>query len=163
MKAREPRRKVLIRARMCLGIRWSDVCILNISSRGMLLQAAAPPSEGTYVEVRRGSHVIIARVVWTKNHRFGVRTQDPLVVNLVVNEPDFSSGPGSGGSAERPSIERRSAPRPPQLRYEDSKTLSRTIEFAALASFAVGGAVLAFQAVEEVLAQPLTNVSRVLQ
>lgn len=55
MKPRELRRKVLISARMRTGASWGDVCLLNLSSRGVLAQAAVPPPKGAYIEVRRGT------------------------------------------------------------------------------------------------------------
>lgn len=58
-KKREERVKVLAKARMRDGSAWSDVCLVNLSSRGAGLQCAAPPSTGTYVEIKRGSNVLI--------------------------------------------------------------------------------------------------------
>ena len=54
-----------------VGARWGDVCILNLSKRGMLVQAPEAPERGTYLEVRRGSKEIVARVVWSAGNRFG--------------------------------------------------------------------------------------------
>lgn len=66
VKPREERQKVMIKARMRTGVSWHDVCILNLSAHGVGLQAAEPPARGTYVEIRRGPHVIVARVAWSK-------------------------------------------------------------------------------------------------
>ena len=74
MTAREPRLKVLVRARIKAGATWHDACILNISSRGMLMQAGVPPVRGSYLEIRRGPVLVVARVMWTKQHRFGVKS-----------------------------------------------------------------------------------------
>ena len=49
----------MIRARMRSGVSWHDVCILNLSRRGLGIQAAEPPQRGAYVEIRRGKHVIL--------------------------------------------------------------------------------------------------------
>jgi hypothetical protein len=51
--------KVLVKARMRNGNAWSDVCLVNLSSRGAGLQCATPPSAGSYVEIKRGSNVVI--------------------------------------------------------------------------------------------------------
>ena len=69
---------------MLAGAAWSDVCIVNLSSRGAGLQCACPPVRGTYVEIRRGSHVLVGQVMWSAGHRFGVRTQDRLAVNAII-------------------------------------------------------------------------------
>ena len=80
-KKREERVKVLARARMRNGTAWSDVCLVNLSSRGAGLQCATPPIPGSYVELRRGNNVvIIGRVAWRHGHRFGIRTQDLIWV-----------------------------------------------------------------------------------
>lgn len=79
LKPREGRVKLLARARMRSGAGWSDVCVVNASTRGVGLQAANPPEPGHYVEIRRGANLLlIGRVIWTKGHRFGVNTQPGL-------------------------------------------------------------------------------------
>jgi hypothetical protein len=65
---------VLAKARMRHGNAWSDVCLVNLSSRGAGLQCATPPGPGSYVEIKRGSNVVIVgRVAWSHGHRFGIR------------------------------------------------------------------------------------------
>jgi hypothetical protein len=163
VKPREPRRKVLIRARMRTGAVWGDVCLLNMSSRGALAQAAAPPPKGTYIEVRRGSRLVVARVVWTDKHRFGVCTQDPIAVEDFIADPDGSKTQSS--SAEAPHyIERRAAPRKPTSteRHERSRTFGRCIEFCFVVGLGSGLAALAFGLAEAALAVPMSSVSTAL-
>jgi hypothetical protein len=161
MKPREPRRKVLIKARMRLGGAWRDVCIRNISSRGLLLQAASAPSRGTYVELFRGRHLIVARVVWTSEEQFGVHTQDRLNVDAIVTEPDLSAVEFTKAVAGDPGFERRSRPRPPSPAElaERSRLLSRTLEFGCLAAFCISAGMLLFGTVERTLTDPLEIVS----
>lgn len=158
MKARELRRKVLIRARMRAVATWSDVCILNISSRGMALQSARPPARGTYVEIRRGPHVIIACVIWSKHHRFGIRSQDVLFIDTIVAEP----GEGHCAQTSTPyvAIERRSARRPRSA--DGNRFLSRAMEFACLGCLAALAATTLYGMAEEALAAPLATVSEAL-
>src|SRR5690349_16447421 len=113
MKQREPRRNVLIRARMRNGPSWADVNIRNISSRGLMVQAASSPPRGSYVELRRGRHAIVARVAWSNGRRFGVQTQDRLDVDAIVAEPDQSSSDFRKAKAADPAFERRATPRAP--------------------------------------------------
>ena len=68
------------------GVSWHDVCVLNVSVHGVGIQAAEPPARGTYVEIRRGPHVIVARVAWAKGHRAGLRSQDPISIRAIVND-----------------------------------------------------------------------------
>jgi hypothetical protein len=158
MKAREPRQKVMIKARMRVSATWNDVCILNISARGMSLQAAAPPPRGTYLEVRRGAHEILARVVWVNHHRFGVRTQESLDVDAVINQPDRSAAPALAIAAGVVP-DRRRAPRSLAERHECSRMLSRAMEFAVIGIFAASAAVAAFGTVSGALERPLAQVS----
>ena len=76
----------MIKARMRSGVSWHDVCILNLSVHGVGIRAAEPPARGTYVEIRRGSQMIVARVAWTKGHRAGLRSQDAIFINVIVND-----------------------------------------------------------------------------
>src|SRR5690606_30114952 len=83
-KAREPRRQVILPARMRVGGQWCDVRIRNVSSRGLMAQGEDAPQTGTYVEIRRADQVVIGRTVWRNGDRFGVRTQDQLNVEALL-------------------------------------------------------------------------------
>ena len=156
MKPREQRQKVMIKARMRTAASWNDVCILNLSIHGLGIQSAEPPARGTYVEICRGSHVIIARVVWTKGHRAGLRSQDPLFIQAIVNEA-LAPPQRLPVAAGRP-VERRRAPRTAAQRFEQSRVAGRAMEFAGLAIVAVAVAMAAFGTVEQALAAPLSQI-----
>lgn len=116
---------------MVVDGRWTDVCILNLSSRGLMLQMAVPPRSGQFVEIRRGSHVIVARVVWSRNHRFGVRTQDSVPVASLINEPDLSQAPAGSAHDRRTLPERRTSPRCSARQHDLARTRSRILSFTA--------------------------------
>ena len=159
MKAREERRKVLIRARMRSCATWGDVCILNISSRGLQLQSARPPERGADVEVRRGPPVIVGRVAWSKQHRFGIRSQDALFIDAIIAEPDSAEamrGPVAYVPAERRSAPRRAAS------ADNSRLVGRAMEFACLGLVVLAGATILYGAAESALAAPLAKVSGAL-
>ena len=59
-KAREARRQVLIACRMKSATGWGDVCIHNISSRGMMIASDAALFPGAYIEIRRGQQTVIS-------------------------------------------------------------------------------------------------------
>ena len=165
MKPREARRKALVRGRMRLGATWRDVNILNISSRGLLLHAAPPPERGTYVEVRRGPHVIVARVVWSSQERFGVQSQDPLRVDDIISEAGQSTGASAKALESPAGGERRAAPRErPGLanRHERSRQASRMAEFICLSAFGAILAAIVFDAVAEGLGRPISQLSGAL-
>jgi hypothetical protein len=143
---------------MNAGGGWHDTCILNVSSRGLLLQAEAPPVRGTYLEISRGRHSIVAQVVWSKKHRFGVKTQDELPVDAMVANIDLLL-PQS--AAER-SIERRKAARPLLPTHQRSRQRGRLIEYGFAAALATAGAVLAAGQVHAVLTEPFEQIALTL-
>lgn len=139
------------------GASWHDVCILNVSTRGLGIQTADPPLRGSYLEIRRGRHVIVARVVWAKGHRAGLRAQDSIFVDALVDEPvDLAAR--WGGSASGKPVERRRAPRPVQQRHEQSRLAGRAFEFLCFALVAGALGLTAFGAVEGALANPLSTI-----
>lgn len=158
MKAREPRRNVVMDSRLRCGADWQNACILNISSRGLGLQAPAPPQRGSYVEVRRGNNIIIARVVWVRGHRFGVRTQDTIPVNPDINLPKLSSGFEAQTDARKSEFR----PKPMALsfsrQHDESRNKARALEFAALVALGVTCACLAFGMIQSAIGTPLSHV-----
>ena len=158
-KAREPRRDTVTAARVNSGGEWQDACILNISSNGMMLQAGKPPPRGHYLEVRRGSYVMIGRVVWSKNYYCGVQLQDRLNVDEVVADVrSIRRAPAEDGTQP----ERRRIPRAESIRHERSRWISRTLEHSAFAIAGATAAVLVMQGVGSALARPLQHVQAAL-
>ena len=150
----------MIRARMRNGASWHDVCILNVSLHGVGIQSAAAPARGTYVEICRGTQTVIARVVWSKGHRAGLRSQDAVFIRSLVcdhaakPQPQIARGVG---------VERRQKPRRPQQQTHDhSRLIGRAMEFACIALLAGALAMTAFGAVEQALAKPLSKLSAAL-
>jgi hypothetical protein len=152
MKAREERQKVMMRARMRTGASWHDVCILNVSRRGVGIQAADPPPRGTYVEICRGNQTIVARVMWAKGHRAGLHSQDAIAIRALTSDAANDLEPPG-----YPAVERRRVARPPQQRHSESRLLGRAMEFACVALFAGALAVTLFGTVKEALARPLSK------
>ena len=150
---------MLIRARMRYGASWKDICILNLSSRGMMVRSCSAPLPGSYVEVRRGNHVIVARVVWSGDQKFGVLTQDPLPVEALA----------SGAAATKPAADipadRRSTPRRANRlddRHAASRLTGRLLEYGFLLIVGVSAAVGGFVTVQEAFASPLVMLSDAL-
>lgn len=92
-RPREERITVLIPSRMRVGSAWADVVIHNVSSRGLMGGSDSPPAPGSYIEIRRGTIVIVGRVMWGKGRFFGVRTQDRISVKSLIDEPRLASRP----------------------------------------------------------------------
>ena len=158
VKARAPRQKMLVRARLKAADGWHDACIVDVSRRGAGLQAAKPPPRGSYVEIRRGTHVIIAQVVWRSGHRFGVCAQDDVVIDPVrSNQPTCPTDRATG----RP-FERRRAPRSTQERVDSSRLLGRRMQTLAAAMAGIGFALIAVEGAYRALAFPLGQISAAL-
>ena len=164
MKQRELRRSVFVGARMRLGASWGDVNILNISSRGLMLHARQVPPRGSFLELRRGRHVIVAQVMWSNDCRFGVRTQDALSVDAILKEPDRSAPAARQPQDDAAPVERRIRREGVRLeRHEQSRMAGRAVEFACLGIACASAALIAYSAVVDSLGRPLSDVTAALK
>jgi hypothetical protein len=82
---------------MRAGAGQVDVCIRDISSRGMLIQAGVPPPRGTYVEILRPGCSVTGRVVWSKHHKFGIQVRERISIPLMLERR--ASARAGGGTA----------------------------------------------------------------
>ena len=158
VKQREDRQKVMLKARMLSGASWHDVCIVNCSLHGLGIQAAQAPSRGSYVEIRRGKQVIIARVAWSKGHRAGLRSQDPIFVAALASGNDTAPEIRAA-----PRVERRALPRAIAAQHADSRLAGRTLEFACFVMAAMFAGYAALSAIGEAFAKPLMAVQAALR
>ena len=140
----------------------TDVCIRNVSSRGLMLQTAHPPAAGTYVEIFQPAHTIVARVVWCKDKRFGVRTSDVVDVNALIN----GTVPQRRGSDRNGQSTKYLSGGPPRRRapdiaeqHERSRRLSRAFEFALIATYGVVAAGLVGGIAYDNIARPLAQIA----
>jgi hypothetical protein len=160
LKLRAPRQKVLIRARMRISAGWNDACILNISERGLMIRAAsAPPRHGSCVELRRGARIIIGRVMWADEDRFGLSTQDQLDVESIIAVPDGDGAEAASSPAITATFDRRATVRPATA-FERSRHWSRAFEFICITIFGAAGCVVAFGAVTQLFAAPMAAVEK---
>lgn len=137
-KSREVRHSVLIRARMRAGGPPMDVCVRNVSSRGMLLLTHEVPALGTYVEILLPDDVVVGRVMWAGERRFGIRAREKIPLHKVI---------GGQAQAEVVAAIRRPA-RPGATMVQprgDARFAGRSLEFLVLVACAV--AVAAFAAI----------------
>lgn len=150
-KKREERVKVLAKARMRHGAGWSDVCLVNLSSRGAGLQCAAPPGRGSFVEVRRGNNVVIVgQVAWSHGHRFGIRTQDVIWVPAVLN--DVAVEPVAASS------ERRALPRTPAV-HDHSRLLARRLQGGVVLAAVTCFTLVIGSMVQDAMGAPMATLS----
>lgn len=155
-RPRELRRRVVVRARLHMGALWTDACILNVSSRGLMIRASRAAPTGSVIELWRGDLVVTARVVWRQGVKAGLRAEHPVPVEEIMT---LGQSPGLQLTAgERPACERRRRPRTHEL----SRLHGRAFEFASAAVIALSLAMTAYGFVEQALARPLSRVQAAL-
>jgi len=155
-RPRELRRRVMLPARLRAGAQWSDTCILNISSRGLLIHSARAAPEGSIIELRRGDHVIVARVMWREGARVGLQADERLPVEQIMSLGQSHALQLTASSG--PAVERRK-----QTRTEaDARLRGRAIEFASVAVIAASMALTIWSMASEALARPMAAVSAAL-
>ena len=88
VERRDPRYRVLIRAKMRAGGLPVDVCIRDVSARGVCVVTNNPPPRGTVVELTGTAVPIVGRVVWANDLRFGIALGARIDVGrLMTQEP----------------------------------------------------------------------------
>ncbi|QNM83436.1 hypothetical protein H8M03_03620 [Sphingomonas sabuli] len=144
----------MLPARMRSASGWSDACILNISPRGLLVYSTGGAKPGSFVEIRRGTQLVVARVVWRQNQRMGLSSTDPFrVEDIISNEVAAAAVQATTRMAERRVIPRTA---------DDNRLRARAFEFLCIAAFAVAltGSVVFYA--YEVMAAPLAAVRAAL-
>lgn len=144
---------------------FSDVRIRDISSKGLLLEAEQAPRRGSYLEIHRGRHVIVARVVWSNAKRFGVLAQGRMNIGAIISEPD-RSGTRKIDPVTQLQVERRSSPRPSAQDIAQRATRNRytsaAMQFGLIVMFGASTAVGLFGFVEQSFSEPLGVVHAAL-
>ena len=133
MKAREPRRRVMVAGRMRTQEGWSDVLIRNVSSRGMLIETGTFAPKDKFVEVRSGTLVMVGRVAWRNKSQIGIQTQDKVDMDAVAHRPSTPYKRTDGPPTE----ERRTQPRSAQSlawMAERSKMIANSAQYMFLAA-----------------------------
>lgn len=120
-----------------------------------MIQASRAAPEGSVIELWKGDYLIVARVVWRKGVRAGLRSEDRVPVEEIMS---LAQSPGLQLTTDRPSYERRKRPRT----HEDSRIRGRMMEFASAVVVAAFFAGTAYDLVEQALAKPLAAVRTAL-
>lgn len=167
-RPREERIAVLIPSRMRVESQWHDVVLHNVSSRGLMAGCDAPPPVGSYVEIRRGTIVIVGRVQWTKGRFFGMRAQDRLSVKALVDEPRLASRPRRGNDDESAASDRRAERRlahEAQMarRVERSRGFASLFQFVVLVCVGLTMAGIAAHSVYQMLSSPTQRIEAALK
>jgi len=131
---------------------WSDACILNVSSRGLLIRANQTVAEGSNIELRHREHVIVAQVIWRSGLRAGLHAEDWVPVDEILILSHSSALQLTAGSCG--GVERRQQPRT----HDDSRFLGRMIEFASVAVIAITLSGGLFSLVVRALDEPMARI-----
>ena len=147
----------MIPTRLRAGAQWSDACILNISSRGMMIRSGRAGPAGSTVELRRGDYVIVAHVVWREGAHAGLRSDDRLPVDEIMSFCQSSSL--RLVACEGAIVERRKQPR---AMADDARQRGRLMEFVGVAAIAASLALGAWTLVETAFGQPMAKIQTAL-
>jgi hypothetical protein len=161
-RPREERISVVIPSRMRVNNSWSDVCIRNISTRGLLVAVTDPPPPGSYVEIRRGTQIIVARTVWARGNYLGLRSQEKLPVQRIIAEPRLTKRPSvavADGVVDRRADSRHAAPADIAAR---SRRFASMAQYVLFASLAIGVSGWAATSVYAMLGSPLGTIEQAL-
>lgn len=116
----------------------SDVCICNLSPGGMMLQSASPPPRGSYVDVVCGAHALVGRVVWSSEHRFGIRTRNRVDVEAMVK--GAGRPPRADGTRARAGFAALSQAGGGPVSIDSSRHVSTAIQYGILAACGIAAA-----------------------
>ena len=156
-RPRELRRRVIMPARLHSSSGWTDACILNVSSRGLMIHSARAGPQGSIVELRRGRHAIVACVVWRDGARVGLKTEERLAVEDLIRLNCASAMMVTAGQAQK-----RARGTPSQRRERNRRSLGRVIEYVGVALIACTLAATAFDVFERGLGTPMALIETAL-
>ena len=145
-----------MRARLRAFSGWSDACILNVSSRGLMINApSAVAAQGSTVELWHGEHVIVGTIVWRKGNRAGLQAEERVPVDEILAISHAAALQLT--ASEWPKIDRRR-----KARQDHNRSQGRAIEFAGVAVIAislVAGTCVMF---EQAFARPIHAIEAAL-
>jgi hypothetical protein len=141
---------------MRAGAGWADACILNVSSRGLLVYSDGAAKLGSMIELRRGGQLVIAKVVWRNNQRIGLRSTDELDIESIVSNEVATAAAKACVDAVK--IEKRRRPR----ESDASRAHGRALEFVFVTAAAVALAGWVALSVLQTLTGSMSSVTSAL-
>lgn len=162
MNEREQRQPVRLSVRFKTDSGWSDAQIRNISSGGMMAVCESPPRRGTYVELRRGDSIVVGRVMWTCDDRFGLKSQDKINLQYLTASISQTTKE-SEERRKRARVEeqlRQNRPSAAELAAR-SAILSRAFQFVAIAVVAGAAVLILAESAYNALSKPLASAETV--
>ncbi len=80
----ELRTRATVRAQIRDSQGSREICVIDISTRGMLATAARPPVRGDFIELTIGANKLAGQVAWSSERRFGVTLRERVSVSAVA-------------------------------------------------------------------------------
>ena len=158
VERRDDRHKVLIRGRMRAGGLPVDVCIRNISPRGLMAQAGSAPPRGTIIEITDTVVPIVGTVTWSSGGFFGVSLRGRLDLRAFLA--------GKARAVQATGQDVAPAPRQPARAAartaEASRTIGSRMQYLFFAASAVAAACGLAQAAYAELANATSQVVQAL-
>lgn len=135
----EPRHKVLMRGKLRGSGFARDVCVLDASSRGLLLTLAIPPARGEMIDVMVNGHTLLGQVEWTNGRRMGLRLRERIDVLAFIA--------GATGPLALKRDVGRKAHRSPAIALDWSRILANRMQFLVAVTLITFGAWFLFDLV----------------
>jgi len=80
----EPRVRAMVRARLRDREGEREVCIIDVSTRGILATGASPPKRAEIIEISPGNNFLTGEVKWASERRFGIALRERVSVAAMV-------------------------------------------------------------------------------
>jgi len=163
IKSREPREEVRISVRFVADAGWADAEIQNVSSSGLMAVSPCPPSQGSYVEIRREGYSIVGRVVWSSSNSFGLQAREKIVLAELAR-PRPQREARSGERRKQPERREAAALRRPDFAEQAhaSARYGRAFEFVVVSTVVGIFAYLVADQAGDVLGAPLLKIRETL-
>ncbi|MEM6266424.1 MAG: PilZ domain-containing protein [Pseudomonadota bacterium] len=136
----EDRTKIMVRANVRDAYERREICILDISTRGLLASASDAPVYGEFIEIEVDDKVLVGQVKWSKEGRFGVVFQQRISVI------SFLSGEKGSIALPRKAVATTYA-KNPAATFDASRQLSQWLQFGVFAAAAFVAAMYIMQAI----------------
>lgn len=137
-KRRDERYRVLIRATMRAGGRPVDVCIRDVSLRGLCVVTARPPARGTVVELSGPTAPIVGEVIWASERRFGIAVGGRIDLPQLLAQRSNDAAPHEvvplPAYAQAPLRKPRSA--------DENRSVGQAMQFFFMATLVIAAAAL---------------------
>lgn len=129
----------------------------------MMLSCEAPPKLGSYVEIIRGSYVVVGRIVWSAADSFGLRSQDRIeLTDLGISKRGAAFGGGDCQKASRAVHRMHRKELSIAERHEASTRFARLFQYGAMVLAVTGFAWLIADTAVSAIADPLSAVENAL-